>query len=44
MAVNNSLLKQEKNKKTVFDLIQSSKEQFAMALPKHVSIDLQEWL
>ena len=39
MAVNNSLLKQEKNKKTVFDLIQSSKEQFAMALPKHVSTD-----
>ena len=39
MAVNNSLLKQKKNKKTVFDLIQSSKEQFAMALPKHVSTD-----
>ena len=37
--VNNSLLKQEKNKKTVFDLIQSSKEQFAMALPKHISTD-----
>lgn len=39
MAVNNSLLKQEKNKKTVFDLIQSSKEQFAMALPKHINTD-----
>ena len=39
MAVNNSLVKTEKTKKTVFDLIQSSKDQFAMALPKHISTD-----
>lgn len=39
MTVNNSLVKTEKTKKTVFDLIQSSKDQFAMALPKHISTD-----
>lgn len=37
--VNNSLLKQEKSKKTVFDVIQQGKDQFAAALPKHINSD-----
>ena len=37
--VNNSLVKDTKKKKDVFDLIQASKDQFAMALPKHINTD-----
>ena len=38
-AVNNSLVGQENKKKTIFDVIQQGKEQFATALPKHINSD-----
>lgn len=37
--VNNSLVNQEKKTKTIFDVIQSGKDQFAAALPKHINSD-----